>query len=54
MFEKFRQFLTDECGATAVEYSLIANGIALAIIATVYGIGPKLNTIFSSVSTQLN
>jgi pilus assembly protein Flp/PilA len=41
-------------GATAIEYSLIASGIALAIIATVYGIGPKLNTIFSSVSTQLN
>ncbi len=54
MFEKFRQFLADECGATAIEYSLIASGIALAIIATVYGIGPKLNTIFSSVSTQLN
>jgi pilus assembly protein Flp/PilA len=54
MFEKFRQFLTDECGATAIEYSLIASGIALAIIATVYAIGPQLNTIFSSVSTQLN
>ena len=54
MFEKFRQFLADKCGATAIEYSLIASGIALAIIATVYGIGPKLSTIFSSVSTQLN
>ena len=48
MFEKFRQFLADESGATAIEYSLIASGIALAIIATVYGIGPKLNTTFSS------
>ena len=54
MFEKFRRFLADESGATAIEYSLIASGIALAIIATVYGIGPKLNTIFTSVSTQLN
>jgi len=54
MFEKFLQFLADESGATAIEYSLIAAGISLAIIATVYGIGPKLNTIFSSVSTQLN
>ncbi len=54
MFEKFRQFLADESGATAIEYSLIASGIALTIIATVYGIGPKLNTTFSSVSTQLN
>jgi pilus assembly protein Flp/PilA len=54
MLAKFRQFLAAESGATAIEYSLIASGIALAIIATVYGIGPKLNTIFSSVSTQLN
>jgi len=44
MFAKLRQFLADESGATAIEYSLIASGIALAIIATVYGIGPKLNT----------
>ncbi len=41
-------------GATAIEYSLIARGIALAIIATGYGIGPKLIMTFSSVSTQLN
>jgi pilus assembly protein Flp/PilA len=34
-------------------YALIAAGISLAIIATVKGIGPKLNTTFSSVSSQL-
>ncbi len=54
MFAKFRQLFVDARGATAIEYSLIASAIALAIIATVYGIGPKLNTIFTSVSTQLN
>jgi pilus assembly protein Flp/PilA len=53
MFAKLRQFLADESGATAIEYSLIASGIALAIIATVKGIGPKLNTTFSSISSQL-
>jgi pilus assembly protein Flp/PilA len=53
MLAKLRQFLTDESGATAIEYSLIAGAIALAIIATVKGIGPKLNTTFSSVSSQL-
>jgi purine nucleoside phosphorylase len=47
------QFLTDGSGATAVEYSLIAGGIVLAIIASVCSIGPKLNTTFSSVSSQL-
>ncbi len=53
MTAKLRQFLADESGATAIEYSLIAGGIALAIIATVKGIGPKLNTTFSSISSQL-
>ena len=46
-------FLKDEAGATAIEYSLIAAGIALAIIATVPTIGTKLNTTFGNVSDQL-
>jgi pilus assembly protein Flp/PilA len=53
MVRKLRAFLTDESGATAIEYAIIAGGIATAIIATVYSIGPKLNSTFSSVSTQL-
>jgi len=48
------RFLKDEKAATAIEYAVIAAGIALAIIATVKGVGTKVNTIFSSVSTQLN
>jgi len=53
MVAKCHQFLVDQSGATAIEYCIIAGGIALAIIATVKGIGPKLNTTFSSVSSQL-
>ena len=37
-----RRFLADETGATAIEYGLIAAGIALAIIASVTGLGTKL------------
>lgn len=51
---KFVAFLKNESGATAIEYALIASGIALAIIAVVNGIGPKLNTKFASISTQLH
>jgi pilus assembly protein Flp/PilA len=47
------RFLRDESGATAIEYCLIASGIALAIIVTVQGIGPQLNTKFSSINTSL-
>ena len=48
------RFLKDENGATAIEYALIAAGIALAIITVVKGVGTKLDTTFSSVSTALN
>jgi pilus assembly protein Flp/PilA len=47
------RFLKDNSGATAIEYGLIAAGIAVAIIATVQGLGSKLNTTFSSVSSAL-
>jgi pilus assembly protein Flp/PilA len=53
MIAKCRQFLADQSGATAIEYCMIATGIAAAIIVTVQSIGPKLNTTFSSVSSQL-
>ena len=48
-----RRFLADESGATAIEYGLIAAGIALAIIAVVNGLGGKLNTKFTSINTSL-
>jgi len=41
---KFARFLRNESGATAIEYGLIAAGIAVAIIAVVQGIGTNLNT----------
>jgi len=50
---KVLSFLKNESGATAIEYGLIAAGISIAIIAVVNGLGTKLNTTFSSISTQL-
>jgi pilus assembly protein Flp/PilA len=47
------RFGKDQSGATAIEYGLIAAGIAVAIIAVVNGLGTQLNTTFSSISTQL-
>jgi pilus assembly protein Flp/PilA len=49
----FRKFLSDEAGATAIEYGLIAAGIALAIIAAVNGLGTTLNTQFTSINSSL-
>jgi len=47
------RFLRDETAATAIEYGLIAAGIALAVIAVINGLGSKLNTRFSSINSSL-
>ena len=47
------KFWADESGATAIEYGLIAAGIALAIIAVVNGLGSTLQAKFNSINTSL-
>lgn len=49
-----RKFLRDESGATAIEYGLIAAGIAVAIITVVQGLGTKLKDTFTKVQGALN
>ena len=46
-------FFKDDSGATAIEYSLIAAGIAVAIITAVNGVGTALSGKFDTVSTSL-
>jgi len=46
-------FLSNESGATAIEYGLIAAGIAVAIIAVVKTIGTNLNSKFGEVAVGL-
>jgi pilus assembly protein Flp/PilA len=46
-------FFKDESGATAIEYGLIAAGIAIAIITAVNGLGSKLSTNFDTISNSL-
>jgi len=53
MSKLFARFLQDESGATAIEYGLIAAGIALAIIAVVNGLGSNLNGMFTSINSSL-
>jgi pilus assembly protein Flp/PilA len=47
------RFLKEKAGATAIEYGLIAAGIAVAIIVVIQGTGTNLVTTFGSVSTAL-
>jgi pilus assembly protein Flp/PilA len=48
-----KKFFANESGATAIEYGLIAAGIALAIIAIVNGLGSNLNGMFTSINSSL-
>jgi pilus assembly protein Flp/PilA len=48
-----QRFVSDESGATAIEYGLIAAGISVAIIAVVNALGTQLQGTFTYVSTQL-
>jgi pilus assembly protein Flp/PilA len=47
------KFHADESGAAAIEYGLLAAGIAVAIIAVVAALGTELNVTFTSVSSGL-
>ena len=49
----FQKFLADESGATAIEYGLIAAGIAIAIITAVQGVGTQMSTNFNTIKTKL-
>ncbi|MET0879537.1 MAG: Flp family type IVb pilin [Tardiphaga sp.] len=53
MKHMLKKFWSDQSGATAIEYGLIAAGIALVIITAVNGIGGKLNTTFTALDTSL-
>ncbi len=50
---KIIHFIKDDGGTTAIEYTLIAAGIAIAITAGVFMIGDRLEIIFGGVSTNL-
>jgi pilus assembly protein Flp/PilA len=47
------RFLKDESGATAIEYGLIAAGIAVVIIAAVNTVGSNLSTTLDTVASSL-
>ena len=48
------RFLGDERGATAIEYALIASGIAAAIVAIVFGLGSSIvNNLYDKVAQAL-
>ena len=51
--EAIKRFFKGEEGVTAIEYALIAVGIALAIVATVFLVGKQIDTAFNSIKSCL-
>lgn len=47
------KFLSDNSGATAIEYALIASGISIVIIVAVSGIGGSLRDRFDALNGML-
>ncbi len=50
---RVRKFVKDQSGATAIEYGLIAAGIAVAIITTVFALGTDIDAFFVDIQTKL-
>jgi pilus assembly protein Flp/PilA len=51
---RMRAFVKDESGLSAVEYGLLAAGIAIGLWTLIDGIGTDLGSIFSSVKGDLD
>ena len=54
VIKKLRDFAEDESGLSAVEYGLLAAGIAIGLWTLISSIGTSLHTIFTSVKTDLS
>ena len=54
MIQYIRNFVSNESGATAIEYGLIAAGIAVAIISAVGLLGDSMANMFTDVGGALD
>jgi pilus assembly protein Flp/PilA len=54
MPDLLKRFASDESGATAIEYGMIASLIAMAIIAALRLVGSRLAGKFSAIAGNLN
>jgi pilus assembly protein Flp/PilA len=53
VMKSLTRFLKDDSGATAIEYGLIAAGIAIVIIVAVQLVGTNLDVIFDRIAAAL-
>lgn len=53
LLAKAQAFIRCEKGATAIEYGLIAAGIAVAISVVVFTVGGQISAMFTSVGNTI-
>ena len=53
MRKTFTSFFSNESGATAIEYALIASLMAVALVTVLTSLGTRLSSEFSEVSGVL-
>ncbi len=51
--ETIQKFKSDVSGATAVEYAVLASGIAMAIIVAVFNLGTEVSSMYDGVTTKV-
>lgn len=51
--QTIRRFLCDERGATAIEYAMIAAGIAVAIVAAVNSLGVSVLGMYETIAAAI-
>ncbi len=51
--DQLRKLAAEESGATAIEYGLIAAGIAVAIIGIVFTLGTDVAALFESIDEKI-
>jgi len=54
MFRLLKRLRKDDCGATAIEYGLIAAIISVAAVVSFNSMGDSLNRIFETISTAID
>ena len=52
-FKVWMKKFSDQSGATAIEYGLVASAIALVILSSVRLIGSRINTTFTTISNAI-
>ena len=53
-WSRLRAYARDDKGATAIEYGLIAAGIAVAIIAAIFALGDTISNFFNDIGNNIS